>query len=290
MTGLLSFFRIKKLKPAWEFDAGAIIWRIFFNSENKIVGESRNESTKTTSFFCIDANSGRPLWNNLEINEPWWVGIETVGDRWVVLHGYNRPDMPEHRGIQLVEIDTGKLKWKNDDATFWFMDRKNIYAQKYLYEKRIGYELDINTGEIIEEYSDNLDVLYDKRKNALQEKINEQNDILFPELYLSDKADPSINEIVRCITNGEALNGWIEYFVNKGILTLSYYQREKKDGSQLLANILKLYNLDNNKLLFNRIIDRELQAPNHDTFFIKIPFIYFINNRSMLTALQPWKS
>jgi hypothetical protein len=290
MSNLFSFFRLNQLKPAWEFDASAFIWRIFFTSANRVVGESRNESAKSTSFFCVDAHSGQPLWKDVKLDEPWWIGIETVYDNWVILHGFVRPDMPEHRGISVMKIESGKVIWKNDELAFWFIEHEKLYAQKYLFEKRIGYELDINTGEVLGEYIDNLEVLEDKRKNVLQDKINERRDLLFTEIYNSNRTDPLINDVIRRITDERALSEWIEYFVNKDILLLSYYQVEQKDGPRLLDNILTVYDLKSEKTLFNEIIGKELQVPSHDTFIIKDDFVYFIKNQSILTAIQPWKS
>jgi hypothetical protein len=290
MVNLFTLFRLKRLKPAWEFETDALIWRIFFTPLNTIVGESRNQSIKSTSFFCVDAHSGNPLWKNVKFDEPWWIGIEKVHDRWLILHGYARPDMPEHRGIRAVEIETGKVLWRNDDLSFWFGQHEKLYAHKYLFEKRIGYELDIKTGAVLNEYSDNLDVLHELRKSILQKTSDDQNGIIFPELLCTGQGESSIDTAIQRITDGKALEGWIEFVLHNGLLLVSYYQKDHSAQSPSLKSILTVYDIENMKTLFKEIIVEGLQAPSQDTFFVKDDFVYFIKNQTTLTALRPWKS
>ncbi len=285
MADLFSFFRSKQLKPAWEFNTDALIWRIFFTSANTIVGETRNQTTKSTTFFCVDSFTGKPLWKNVGFDEPWWIGIETVHDQRLVLHGYARPDMPEHRGIQLVDIESGKLLWKNDTLSFWFVQKGKLYAHKYLFEKRIGYELDINTGIVLNEYTDNLDVLHELRQRVLQDESNEQHGIIFPELFDSHQEASSIDTAIQRITDGKALEGWIEYLTCQGILFVSYYRQEPSFSSPSLNNIFTVYDIGSEKTLFKEIIVEDLKTPSPDTFFIKDEFAYFIKNQDYINSV-----
>ena len=132
MASIISLFKEKQLKPAWQFNAGALIWRILFTSNNLIIGETRNQVAKSTSFFCINAHSGKPVWGKIEFGEPWWIGIEAIYDRWLILHGFTRPDMPEHKGIRIVELSSGKLLWKNAELSYWFVSDQKLYAYKYI--------------------------------------------------------------------------------------------------------------------------------------------------------------
>lgn len=149
MVSMIPFLKEKQLKPAWVFDAGTLIWRIFFTSNNHIIGETRNQEAKSTGFFCVDIHSGKHLWKNISFDEPWWIGIEAVHERWMILHGYVRPDMPEHRGIRIIDIESGKLLWRNDHLSLWFIDNEKLYAHKYLFEKHIACEFDIKTGTLL---------------------------------------------------------------------------------------------------------------------------------------------
>ena len=291
MTDFFPLFRLKRrLKPIWEFSTGVLIWRIFISSQNTIVGETRNQEEKSTSFFCVNGRTGKSLWKKIEFDEPWWIGIETVYDKWIILHRFARPDMPEHRGIYLVELATGKPLWRNDDLTFWFVYDQKLYAYRYIFEKRLGYEIDINTGGVLNEYVDNLDVLHELRKQILQNKLESIESTLYPELYSQNQADSKAATIILEAIGKNALEGWVEYLFRENILVVNYYRKEKSSASTKLENILIVYNTERKEKWFNEIILKGVQIPSPGSFFVRDGFVYFIKDQTTLTALQPWKS
>ncbi len=286
MTSVISIFKEKQLKQTWTFDAGALIWRIL-TSNNYIIGETRNQEKKLTSFFCIDICTGKPLWQNISFDEPWWIGIESVKKKWMILHGFVRPDMPEHRGIRIIDIETGKLLWRNDYLSFWFINDEKLYAHRYLFERHIGCELDIKTGTILNEYSDNFDVLQNLRQKISQEF---QHDVIFPEVFDVNNTELTVRTTIQRMTESKALEGWVEYFSKSGILIVSQYRSEQiQSEPPLLNNVLIVYNLESKKTLYSKIIAKDVKVPSPDSFFIKNDFLFFIEHHKTLTALSPWK-
>jgi hypothetical protein len=290
MRDFFQLFRSKQLKPAWEFSAHALVWRIIFSPHHTIIGETRNQSTKSASFFCVDAQSGKPLWKEVEYDEPWWIGIETVVEAGLILHGFARPDMPEHRGIRLVDLSNGGIVWKNDELSFWFVCDQKLYAYKYIFEKRLGYEIDIRTGTLLREYSDNLEILHELRNRALQKELESSQEIIFAELLNQQQEDSETNTIIRQITEGNALEGWIEYLLRNKILLVSYYQKEDASDSATLRNVFIAYHVDRKEILLKETLATNIQVPSPDTFFVKDEFVYYLKNKNTLTAVQPWKS
>jgi hypothetical protein len=288
MGDIFKLFRSNQLKPAWEFRTHALIWRIIFSQHHTLIGETRNQSKKSTSFFCVDAHSGKPLWKENEYDEPWWIGIETVVDAWLILHGFVRPDMPEHRGIRLVDLSNGRMIWKNDELSFWFVYDQKLYAYKHIFERRLGYEIDIRTGAILQEYSDNLEVLHELRKRALQQEPESSQGTIFAELLGQGQKDSEADTIIKQITDGNALEGWIEYLLRNKILLVSYYQKEEAPDSAMLRNVLIVYHIVRKKILLKEILATNIQVPSPDTFFVKDDFVYYVKNKNTLTALQPW--
>jgi Domain of unknown function (DUF4905) len=290
MTGLFPLFHSKQLKPIWEFSTDVLIWRILFSSQNKIIGETRNQEEKSTSFFCVDAHTGTSLWKGIEFDEPWWIGIETVYDKWIILHRFARPDMPEHRGIHVVELATGKLLWRNDELTYWFVHDQKLYAYKYIFEKRLGYEIDIDTGIVLDEYADNLDSLHELRRQVLQNESETIQAVEILESYHKEQPDSEVAVSIQQITRGNALEGWIEYLRRNNILLVSYYRKENSSASATLENILTIYDIERREKRFTEIIAKGTQVPSHNTFFAKDELVYFIKDQNTLKALQPWKS
>jgi hypothetical protein len=289
MSNLFPLFRSKQLKPVWEFNTGVLVWKILFTSHNTIVGETRDQAAKLTRFFCIDASSGRVLWKEKEYDEPWWIGIETVYDRWMILHGFARPDMPEHQGVRIIELETGALLWRNDDVCYWFINDQKLYAYKYLFEKRIGYEIDFRTGAILHKYSDNLDVLHELRNTAQQSLSEIQASLVFPELFNDTENNSIVEALVRQITAKNALQDSIEILLQNNILFVSYCQREEESEDSTLRNVFTIYDTQKERTLFTEVLMYNVRIPSPDTFFVKDTFLYFIKNKSIITALQPWK-
>jgi len=291
MASIIPLFKEKQLKPAWNFDAGTLIWRIFFTSNNIVIGETRNQETRSTSFFCVDLLSGKPLWQNIGFDEPWWIGVEAVHKKWMILHGFVRPDMPEHRGIRVIDIESGKLLWRNDDFSFWFIDDEKLYAHKYLFEKHIGCELDINTGTVLNEQFDSLDVLQNLRQKVLKNEYESQQSVIYSEVFNENEAELVIKTVVKRITEDKALEGWIEYLTYRDILIVSHYRyAQNQTEASLLNNILSVYALQNEQKLYSEIIADKLNAPSPDSFFVKDDLLFFIKHKTILTALNPWKS
>ena len=290
MASIIPLFKENQLKPVWNFDAGTLIWRIFFTSNNLIVGETRNQETKSTSFFCIDINSGKPLWQNIGFDEQWWIGIEAVYKGWMILHGFIRPDMPEHRGIRVIDIELGKLLWRNDTLSFWFIDNEKLYAHKYIFDKHIGCELDIRTGTILIEQSGSLETMQELRQNALKNESERQQDVIFPEVYDGNETELTLRTIIKQITDNKAVEGWVEYLSHQGILIVSHYRQvQNQTESSLLNNILSVVDLKSEKMLYKEIIAEGVKTPSPDSFFIKDNLLFFIKHQVSLIALQPWK-
>jgi hypothetical protein len=266
-----------------------LIWRIILTAQNTIIGETRDQSAKVVRFFSVDAYSGNPLWKGFQFDEPWWIGIETAYDSWLILHGFARPDMPEHRGIWMVDLATGKLLWKNNELTFWFISHQKLFAYKYIFDKRLGYEIDLSTGNILYEYGDHLDDLHELRKQAVQKESEDQQGILLPDVFRKGQGSLEVDAVIQKTTGGNALDGWTEYLLHENILIISYYQKEELSESAGLKNILSVYNLKRKISVFHEIIAHGLQIPSMDTFFVKNEYAYFIKNQNTLTALQPWK-
>ena len=288
---MIPLFKEKKLKPAWNFNAGTLIWRLLFAPHNRIIGETRNQEKKTTTFFCIDIHSGKPLWQNITFDEPWWIGIEAIHEKWMIMHGFVRPDIPEHRGIRVVDVETGSLLWRNDSLSFWFIDNEKLYAHKYLFEKHISCELDIATGEIFNEHSNNSDELQELRQKVLQRESENQQGAVFPEMYDEHEVESIIRTLIQRITGNKAIENRIEYLSHRGILMVSQYRYTRnKSESSLLDNMLSVYDVRSEKTLYNEIIAEGVRAPSPDSFFIKDDFLFFINHQTTLTALRPWKS
>jgi hypothetical protein len=125
----------------------------------------------------------------------------------------------------------------------------------------------------------------------MQKESGHQQDVILPEVFDEHEAEPTVKTAIHRITEGKALEGWIEYLNRSGILIISQYRQSHKGAeSSLLNNILSVYDLKNEKTVYNEIIAEDLKTPSPDSFFRKNDLLFFIKHQTMLTALQVWNS
>lgn len=289
MARLYSLFHPGKIKPEWEFNPGALIWRIFCTSTNRIIGEARDKAKKSASFFCLDAHSGRTLWKNLTLDESWWIGIEAVQRDVLILHEFARPDMPQHKGLLAVDGESGKLLWKNAAFSYWFSDENIVYGQKNEFEKRAGCALDLRTGTVLSEYADNLEPLLALERSSRENGVRQT--ALFPEPFDPDGIDPAVADTMVTLMERKTRIQSMEFLLHRGLLLVDFYETiPAAHESPALTNILEIIDSKSGRVLHREAITIGAGAPAPDAFFVKDNYLYFIKNQTTLTAMKLWKS
>ena len=285
----LSAFRSERLVPDWSYQAGGVIWRILFSDQSRIIGESRSQEKKAASFFCLDEQTGKPEWEDLRLDEPWWIGIEAVVGNTLLLHTYTAPDMPEHRGIQAFDIETGKLRWSNDEATFWFGVGDRLFGYRDFFERRVGYEIDLQTGEVTKTYDDSLQELHDLRGQLPAGQSGQE--LKFPEILQADEGEPKVRTLVNRVTRSGRIVGNVEFVEEEDLVSFNFHVGSGKPASETpaLENHLMVYRVSSGKKLFSDVIGRNLKAYVPDSFFIRRPRLFYIKDQNALTALRLWK-
>lgn len=287
---LVSLFRSERLRPEWTYAVNGIVWRVLFAERGRIVGECRDQERKTASFFCLDEQTGKPLWQDLSLEESWWVGLESVQNNVVLLHTYAKPDMPEHKGIRAFDLETGTFRWRNDDVVFWFGRDDYVLAYRDFFDKRVGYEIDLQTGELRSTYDTSLEEFHARRHQALEQEALPA--VVLPEILDVDHGEPPILSIVKKEVKGKGVAGNIEFIKEQEFLLFNYHVRAPiaSGQSQAFENRFCVYRFPDARRLFYDVVGRNLMACVPDTFFFKHPNVFFIKDQQALTALRLWKS
>ena len=287
---IFSLFNQPKHRLEWSYTSAGKIWRLLFSEHGHIVGESRNQQTKQASFFCIDEGTGRLIWDDLRIDEPWWVGMEAVQRDVLLLHEFAKPDLPEHKGIRAYDVESGRPLWLNKDLTFWFGYQNSVYAYRTMFERRVGYSMDLHTGEVAQEFAESLEELQTVRE--LSNKEQRQDEYRFPEILDLNNADPRVTAAVEKLTKNNEIHGNIEFVQEKEYLLFNYHTREKDStiDSISLVNHLEIVEVERNQKVYSELLSRGVKATVPDSFFIKGDFVYFIKDQHILSALRLWKS
>jgi hypothetical protein len=257
---------------------------LLFSQSNFILGEDRDTEKKEVSFYCLNASNGDVLWRNRSYGEAWWIGIEGVVHDKVFLHGFRKPDMPEHGKIVTVDLGTGEELWRNNDYAFLYATTDRVMAYRDLFERRLYYELDAATGEFIQELKEAPEDAYEKK-----ELSHGRNDFLFPEsLHEGAAEDPLMGPFVARYCGNETIRGTVDYVRTNGKAVFNFHTLQKHDeekNTDDLQNKLCIVDESNGKQLYADVVNSSTPSPVPDSFFIDDTTVYYVKERHTLVAL-----
>jgi len=262
-----------QLRPAWSHSAPQTLWRVIFSHSGTIVCEERNIDDKIVSFTCIDARSGAIRWSNKDFGEKWWIGIEAITDTNLFLHGFRKPDMPEHLGIICADLQSGDVLWKNMNYSFLTIHHSDLYGFKDLFERRIYFTINQLTGSVIEEL--------ESLPSAAEENVQlEKTDFIFPQPVTHEQ-----NEMLRGIVSDNDRVQHAEFASTKRCHIINVYTHHP-DPAMVLKNRLSIIDSATKKKVYSDVLNGSTPYPVPDSFFMDGNRVYYIKERRSLVAVD----
>jgi hypothetical protein len=271
-----------KLKKLYKYDNGKQIWRILPTLNKKVVIEERNPDTKEVFFSCINIESGKKIFSDLQLEEKNWLGIEAINKDIIYFHSYGNPDMPAHKSIVAYDILSGSVLWKNDNYVFSFVYDDKVYCYQQRFESRVFYALDYLTGEILEELGSDYVKL-----NQLKEKSDQEffkHNYQFPEYFMDYSSGNDLHEIyLKDFLSNNIVKGEISYLRYEDMLLFNYHQIDK---NATFSNEFIAYDLVKNKTLLVDTLDKNLVNLIPESFFVKDDLLFLIIDKKRLDVYQ----
>lgn len=267
-------FRSNKLKPFFSFTNKRQIWRLLFSGKGRLIIEERDLEKKQAFFNCIEPASKTEIFKDYQLEEKFWVGIETVNKEIIFFHRYHKPDMPYHVGIIAFDIDKQEILWERNDLNFEFVSNTIIYASIVSFDNKKYFALNSDSGEVIEEFSD------PKQMKQIKNQIkNEQNydDYIIP--GLEQKLDHNYQEMFNSITKGKRIIGNLENAVFGNYLLCAFHVAVDTNS---LEQHFFIIDINRKKTIFAEKIGKLLKTFRTETFFIKSGIIFLIKNKNEL--------
>lgn len=271
--------------PTWTFDAGVYIWRVLFSNAGEILGEARDPEKKETWFFCLEEATGTLLWRDLRHPEAWWTGIEAIEGGRFFLHGFRKPDMPQHLGIRAHDLHSGTLLWSSEEYTFLLAQGDDVYASREKFSGLEFYRLSAVDGGVTEELGQDT-----SRINDLRQQQNEEDffrgyrypDPLSDAHPHADAARSALDGIV----DPAQVAGNLDVLVEAPLLFAAWHIAEERpeNGRPSLKQEFLALNTDSGKTLFRGPILTGADAPGMDSFFIKDHQLIYIHERCAIHA------
>lgn len=268
--------------PTWVYHTQGVVWRLVPTDSGVFVGEDRTLDAKQVTFFCVDRTTGVVRWEKISLAEKWWVGIEAVHRDRVFLHGFSQPDMPDHKGIIALDLLTGRVSWSNNDLRFILASEHSVFAGKETIGGRMICELDLRTGSMLQswEHEPAELTLAGSRMQSVP-----GTGVVFPsqldEVRVNE--DPALAMAYEHCPK-EAIIGSIDVLDYSDFLFFSYH--EKGDTDSRLQHPLKVVDKKEGTVVLAETLEQNLRAVVPDSFFVQDNMLYFVKNRSWLTAVD----
>jgi hypothetical protein len=289
----MSAFSIPFLRPSlkrsWQYAPGGVIWRLLVADSGSLVGEARSEAEKQVRFFCLDEQSGRSRWESLPVDEPWWTGVEAVHSDVVLIHGFAKPDLPEHHGLTAFDVGSGSKLWSAPECTYWFCHGDRLYTIRTVLDKRIGVVLDLHSGSVIEERTADLESWHPLRRSA--SVADAEHGMLFPEPFVRESMDPALCRCVDRALGHRKVEGLPEFVLVRDRLLFNVHERLHRTGeSPAYRNLLFVSDVSRGMVLHASVVDARTRSVASDAFFVRGSQLFFIRDRVELQVFRLWKS
>jgi len=249
------------------------IWKIIADAEKGLLYiETRDGQSRKAFFHAIDLTAKKILWSDLSILDPWWSSLKFATTGKLLIVKFNDPEMPEQRGMAVINGLTGKILWGKEDAQVIHPDVDGIVVSNGN-EEGIYLKINWEDGNLIREMS-LKDLVAKRNKNG-----NELAQVAYPFHFEEENSFFSkIQEYITVITGQKAVR-MIEYLEKGDKVLISYYIYE--EGK--LSNYMLVADENGNKLLHENMRG-ELNGIGMDTFFVLKDQLIIIKNTNELQA------
>ena len=270
-----------KFKKHIQYKTPKQIWRILITDSEKLLIEKRDTNNKEVLFDCYVLETKEKIFEDFQLEEKFWIGVERIYKDIIYFHKYAKPDMPGHKDITALDINTQKVIWKNEQYAFLFIHKDKLYAYKQKFEGRVFYSLNYKTGELIEELGEDtqkMNKLYDEAREA--EDYSHYN---FPARYNENQIEPGVKEIVTGFKNKFDIKGEVEYNKVNNTLLMSFHN--KAIGESLL-NRFSAVDINTREEIFSEVLSPSTDTFMTDSFFIYKDFLFLLKEKNGVDVLK----
>jgi hypothetical protein len=249
------------------------IWKIHYDETSQVlILEIRNADIFQTTFTAIQLPDFEVLWQDFNLQEPWWAGVSAVSEGMMYVYFFPDSQKPESREILAIDIYTRQSCWHSPIHQFYQLDNQGLIAGKWQGNEWIYELLDKKNGQLIEA---NLPI---KNEENLEKSLNS---IVLPQHYPAQT--PYFDTIKQFFTEGlniEIINS-VDYLEITDYILIAYFlQKNEEFQNNLLI-------LDTNaQILLHTTMNHKSEGKASESFLLINHQLFFIKDKSELIAYQ----
>lgn len=228
-----------------------IIWKVKLDDATETIIWENRTLEKKVSFYAYDFLNQTYLIKHFSFEEDWLLGLDFIFNGIAYFHGFESEYSPVHKGIIAYDLKQNQIIWQNFSVSVqqYSLDGVIVFDPKVF--PRAFQLMDLKTGNFISKQS--LESVYQTPS------IN--NQIIVPKLI-------------------EDQNLWnsTHVLLYKDLKIVALYKIEENITNQYL----QIYKKDT--LLFEDLLNQDIQKIGIDTFFLWLNKLIYIRNKSEILS------
>lgn len=283
---MFSLFKSKSFQPAWVYESTAWIWRFLFSNGNYYILEIRWKEEKKVQFMAIHNRTGKVIWDGLELDEKWFIGIESVFDDILFLHGFLDPNVPEHYGIYAINAKTGELMWYDTEKTYYHYVDNQLIVYEPTDDVRVYYALDPLTGKQLKSLTQNEMELENLRQATPQ--YEGLSSIRYADHWAFDDTDKSeLIQFFKQFMKQPIISMGLDVLDVGEKIVLGYY---RKDDTLDICYDLLMIQSRTGKIIVKEVLASHLKGSAGDQFFLHDSQLVTFKDRKKVLAFDMLRS
>jgi hypothetical protein len=227
--------------------------------------EVRDEVNFKVNFFALDYQQNLFLWKDLELSEPWWIGLAAAQGNTLLFQSYVNKGNPDHKNLIACNISDASVRWEVAEFSFYDWDDAVIRGYHTVVDIQPAV-VDVETGVLTK-------ASWDSQPPRVQPES------VSPVQYLEGSTHfETVKKFVSTKVEYSPVMG-VEYLEWKDWILVSIYVAQPSG----LANYLLVFDREG-KICLTEKLAENLTGLGTDTFFILSGCLFLVKNKSELVT------
>jgi hypothetical protein len=253
-----------KIKKLFKYNRGRQIFRLLPTDTDKLIIEERDREKKEAFFSCVNILTAKKVFTDLQFEEKYWIGIKEVYKDVIFFHKFERPDLPNHKGVIAFDINSQSILWENQNNLILISDDMVLLSVN---EYGINKECFVNyrTGAVEEDTKQNS--FSDKQKFA-----NYIYSIKIPKQQFEENSHPNFKKKIKRFVIKDDIN-----FVDKN--GFEFFSFHKVNNKGKFDNVFYAVSKEG-KIILEETLNKNIDKIEPESFFIKDNLLFLLFGQS----------
>lgn len=261
-----------EIKKLYKYDRGRQIFRLLPTQTGKLIIEERDRNIKEAFFNCLDIRTGKIIFSDFQFDEKYWIGIESIYKDVILFHRFERPDLPNHKGVIAFDIKSQTILWENKNSFLYAGNDKIVFTT---FESGIKglIAVDYLSGEIFKDSEIIFGIIPEKEGFG---------SYIHSERISKEKIDQNSETKIGKIFSHYLIKGDINFAIRDNISFCSFHHITENG---MLDNLFFAVD-ENGTIILKETLNEGLEKLEPESFFIKDDLLFLLFGYSGVGVYQ----